>query len=484
MNEDLDLESKLDGEERKRREFALKNISPDDARYEKASRRLVSYLSADAEWRTCAFFQRVLLETRVEFGQADKKNLDEVDEALKKISPLNILLLEEQETRHEQLAVIEEIGRFVSLETKALLHPGTTSYDILDSARAYLFRKAWKEVIRPEIAKSVEKICELAEKHMDVLQVGRTHLQDTSPVPFGTTLAGYAARIAKRVERCDMFFNDLKGKVSGIVGTGAGIEMVIGEGKSIEFEKAVLEKLGIEPDYMATQIVPKEGLADVGHGLVTLMCVVEDFANDIRMMYSSAIAEVTSLDSAARLGGSSADATKNNPENWENICGKAIVIESGMRVLYDMIHSDFQRDLRNSVEGRYKPQAMMVQTYEAFLRLNEALEQLWVDRERMAKNLLPVRKNPSEAMVAILRGAGWNHSKYGVGHNFVKEIGKKAKREDRSLLDVALEDEEFRTLFDDLSQNKKDILRGELEKYLGSSLIRAKNNISYALSVI
>jgi adenylosuccinate lyase len=395
------------------------------------------------------------------------------------------LLEEDKRILHDQLAVIAEIGRLVSEETKALLHPGTTSYDIVDTARSYLFKNAWKKVMRPEISKSVIKLCELADKSINMLQVGRTHLQDTSPVPFGTTLAGYAARLAERVDKCDNYFNSLKGKISGIVGTGASIEMVIGDKqKSLEFEEKVLAKLGLKPDYTATQIVQKERLADVGHGLTTLMDVLADFANDIRMLYSSAIQEVTSRDNAERLGGSSADAMKNNPIQYENIAGKAAIIESGMRVLYEMIHSDFQRDLRNSVQGRYQPQAMMAETYESFCRLNKALPQLSANEDKMAKNLESVRNNPSEAMVSILRGEKWVHSKYGVGHDFVKEIGKKVKKEGKKLLDVALEDSEFKALYERLAQNKKDILNGQMEKYIGSSIERAKENMFYAMNIV
>ena len=97
------------------------------------------------------------------------------------------------------------------------------------------------------------------------MQLGRTHLQDTSPVLFGSMIAGYAARIADRLEKCDNSFGDLRGKVSGIVGTGASVDMVIGEGKSIEFERSVLDKLGLKPDYTSTQVVQKERLVDVGH---------------------------------------------------------------------------------------------------------------------------------------------------------------------------------------------------------------------------
>jgi adenylosuccinate lyase len=482
---DLDLSGGLSEIGRMMEVAALKNISPDDAKYRKASRALTDYLSAHAEWTGCAEVQRVLLKTRIEFGQAEKKHLDELEAALPKFSALNTSFIEDQITRHDQLAVLEELGRYVSPETKALLHPGTTSYDILDTARSYLFKDAWNSVIRPEVKKSIAGLCELAEKSGKLLQVGRTHLQNTSPVPFKTTLALYAARLAERVEKCDLAFNDLRGKISGIVGTGASIDMVIGYGKSMDFEEEVLRKLGLKPDYTATQIMQKERLADCGHGLTTLIYVLGDFSNDIRMLYSSAIGEVTSRDNKERLGGSSADATKNNPITYENMCGKVAVVESGMRILYEMIHSDFQRDLRNSVMGRYQPQAMMVETYEAFTRLNKALPQLSINEDMIAENLEPVRKNPSEAMVAILRGEGWNHTKYGVGHDFVKEMGKKAQREKRPLMAVCMEDPEFRQLYDKvLDPVRQDILNGKLEKYIGSAMERARMNINYAKSAM
>lgn len=479
-----DLVSKLNEKERILRNYALNCISPDDAKYGKTSIKLANYLSAAAEWMGCAYVQKILLETRAEFGQANQKNVDEIVQALEKIDPLNMSLLEDQVTRHDQLAVIEEIGRFVSPETKALLHPGTTSYDILDTARAYLLKGAWNNVIKPEIVNSINILCKIAERSDGILQVGRTHLQDTSPITFGLTIASYAARLADRLFKTDRSISELRGKVSGIVGTGASIDMVIGEGKSIEFEKAVLSKLELEPDYTATQIVQKERLADVGHSLTTLIHVLGDFTNDIRILYSSAINEVTSRDNAERLGGSSADATKNNPINYENIAGTPTIVESGMCILYSMISSDLQRDLRGSKQARYQPQIMMVETYESFVRLNKSLGELSINEDVIAKNLESVKNNPSEAMVAILRGEKWLHSQYGVGHDFVKEMGKKAKKQGKRLLDVSLEDYEFRSLYYSLPENRKDILNGKLENYLGSARERTQYNIAYAKGII
>jgi adenylosuccinate lyase len=213
------------------------------------------------------------------------------------------------------------------------------------------------------------------------------------------------------------------------------------------------------------------------------MHVLGDFANDIRILYSSAINEVTSRDNAERLGGSSADATKNNPIQYENMAGKAAVVESGMRVLYEMIKSDFQRDLRNSVQGRYQPGLMMAETYEAFSRLNKALPQLSINEDKIAKNLMSVRNNPSEAMTAILRGKQWVHPEYGVGHDFVKEMGKAAQKTGKILINVALEDEEFKKIYSSFSITEQKILNGELEYYTGFAYNKASKNIKYARSV-
>ncbi len=486
MAEDFDLVSKLSPEERAHREFRLDCVCPDDGKYGPRAVALQPYLSDRAEWKACAWLQSILLETRMEFGQAEQRHVDEGRAALEKIDLVNISMLEEDKRiMHDQLAVLAELGRYVSAETLALLHPGTTSYDIVDTVRPYLFKRAWNEIIRPKICSGIEKLCGNAERSLDILQVGRTHLQDTSPVPFGTTLAGYAARLANRVERCDSYFSTLKGKISGIVGTGAGIEMVIGEGKSLEFERAVLAKLGLEPDYTATQITQKESLADVGHGLTTLMWVLADFTDDIRKMYSSAIQEVTSRDNAQRLGGSSSDATKNNPIQWENMTGKATIVESGMRLLYSLIRSDFQRDLCGSVVARYQPRQMMAETYEAFSRLDKALLQLSVNEDRMARNLEPYRSRPSEALVTILRGTGWVHPEHGPGHEFVKYVGKKIAGTNIGLLEEALKDERFARLYEEgLTGKQKSILQGNVEQYTGSARERTQYNLLLTRAII
>ena len=219
MDTKIDLVSKLDAERRQIERWRLRSVSPDTGKYGAYSEPLEPYLSPEAEWKMFAQVQRALLETRVKFGQAKPEHLKELDRAMEEFDPLNASLIEtdrDLKINHDQLAVLEELGNHLSEEVKALLHPGTTSYDIVDTSRAYLLREAWKQVIRPKAVEVITALCVASEEQEEVIQAGRTHLQKTSPVPISMTFALYAARMAERTERCDQAFTTLKGKVSGM----------------------------------------------------------------------------------------------------------------------------------------------------------------------------------------------------------------------------------------------------------------------------
>lgn len=207
----------LTPEQRAVEEFKQRTLCPDDGKY--AQKDLEPYLSAEAEWRACVEVQRALLATRVNFrAEATTIDLQRLDDAIPKIDLLNIALLELKVTKHDQLAVLAEIERVTNDRVASLLHPGTTSYDILDTARAYLLKKVWNEKMRQLVAAVIEKMIGIAEElttpgeggKIRAVQVGRTHFQHTSPVPFGATIAGYAARLAERMSKCDANFNSLK----------------------------------------------------------------------------------------------------------------------------------------------------------------------------------------------------------------------------------------------------------------------------------
>lgn len=110
---------------------------------------LVPYISAAGEVRGCAKVHVALMRGLEHFGLATPQNVAEAQEALDRISPANVFHLESEVTKHDQLALIKEMEQYVSASTGVRMHPGTTSYDILDTARAMLYRDCMRDVFLP-----------------------------------------------------------------------------------------------------------------------------------------------------------------------------------------------------------------------------------------------------------------------------------------------------------------------------------------------
>ena len=80
--------------ERRLLEFRIHHTgNPDDGKY--AQEKLFPFLSPGAEWLACAKVQKILLQTRIEFGSAEERHLEELVAAWDKIDPMNIHLIEQ-----------------------------------------------------------------------------------------------------------------------------------------------------------------------------------------------------------------------------------------------------------------------------------------------------------------------------------------------------------------------------------------------------
>ncbi len=62
-------------------------------------------------------------------------------------------------------------------------------------------------------------------------------------------------------------------------------------------------------------------------------------------------------------------------------------------------------------------------------------------------------------------------------------MSKRVRKNGSRLIDESLVDDEFKTLYERLTENKKRILNGELELYLGSVKEKTRININYTRSI-
>lgn len=444
------------------RESKYETFCPYDNKYKHEG--LVPFLSYAAEWRYGAKVLAAIVKGMHHFGLATQENVEEIGEAVDMISPANCVELEGK-LRHDMRGLKKEMLKYISEDTAMKMYPGTTSFDILDTARSWMYMDAMNAVILPEMKGLLKTIVSRAEEYSERIQIGRTHGQHTSPVLFGYVLACFADRLADRIENIGTAVSNLEGKISGIVGTNASIQIVLGkENDPLEFERYVLEKvIGLKVCEGPSQIVPKDKLGDLVHYLCSFDGVLADMANSFRHLQRSEINEITEKKKGEEGGGSSADPSKTNPINSENINGIWEVIINSIHVLYHMQVSDHQRDLRGSVQARFEPVHTMCGVYESTNRMAKVMKNLAVYDEMMDRNLEAASTANSEYMNAVMIHHGID------GYEAVKQFSITAKKEGRGLLGVAMENPEFRELWEKRFLPEEKQLLVDIKSYTGNA---------------
>jgi adenylosuccinate lyase len=476
-------------------EGKYENFCPVDVKYRHDE--LIPFLSFAAEARYCAKVHTALMRGLKKYEKATDQNVKEMEEAENKVSPALIYELEEKITRHDQQAVImalrgvrseqsedakKKISKelhdyfkgLVSEDTAVKIHPGTTSFDILDTARSMMYKNAMTKVVIPEAKKLLITLVNLAkdyagkppeskEKDIGRVQVGRTHGQHTSPTLFSYAIINYALRLEDRIKELERAIGELQGKVSGIVGTHASIGTIVGLENALEFEKYVVEDLcGLKVCPVSHQTVWREKWSDLTHFLVTVDMPIADMANSMRQLQRSEIHEVGERMGEERRGGSSADPSKSNPINFENITGMfELVIASQVSMDHTGI-SEHQRDLRNSVVQRFEPVHVTCEVYESIKRANKVMNTLAVYPEDMDRNIKQAKKfGTAEALHAVLKA--YQHPD---PHEAVRKLTKKAMQEDRPLIEVALEEPSIKEYWDEINGEHK-LAVTDFESYIG-----------------
>lgn len=283
----------------------------------------------------------------------------------------------ELQTRHDVVAFTRCVSESLG-EEKKWVHYGLTSTDVVDTAYGYLLRQA-NDILEKDLELLTETIARKAVKYKDTVQMGRTHGVHAEPTTFGLKLATWYAEMKRNIERFSKARLAVEaGKISGAVGTFANTPP--------EVEKFVCEKLGIRPEPISTQILPRDLHAEYFATLALIASSIERFATEIRGLQKSECREVEEYFAKGQKG-SSAMPHKRNPIGCENMCGIARVIRGHMHTAYENIALWHERDIsHSSTERIIIPDATILLDY-MLQRFNKIIDQLTVFPENMLKNM-------------------------------------------------------------------------------------------------
>ncbi len=153
---------------------------------------------------------------------------------------------------------------------------------------------------------------------IDITKIGRTHLQDATPLTLGQEFSGYVAQLHSCQEKIDNAFGDLLQLAQGgtAVGTGLNAPPNFGEDIAREISKATGLNFKSAPNKFAA-LSSHDALVDFSGHLNTLAVALTKIANDIRLLGSGPRSGLGEITLPANEPGSSIMPGKVNPTQCE-----------------------------------------------------------------------------------------------------------------------------------------------------------------------
>jgi len=283
----------------------------------------------------------------------------------------------EREVKHDVIAFLTHLSEFIG-EDSRFVHQGMTSSDVLDTClNVQLVRAA--DLLLADIDVLLAALKRRAFEYKNTPTIGRSHGIHAEPTTFGIKLAQAYAEF----DRCRTRLVHARAEVatcaiSGAVGTFANIDPRV--------EEYVAEQLGLQPEPVSTQVIPRDRHAMYFATLGVIASSVERLATEVRHLQRSEVLEAEEFFSEGQKG-SSAMPHKRNPVLTENLTGLARLVRGMAIPAMENVALWHERDIsHSSVERMIGPDATVTLDF-ALMRLAGVIDKLLVYPENMQKNL-------------------------------------------------------------------------------------------------
>lgn len=294
-------------------------------------------------------------------GRFDQKRIDEI----------------EAEVKHDVIAFLTNVGENVG-ESARFMHQGMTSSDVLDTSFNMRLTQS-VDILLKDMDRLLAALKKRAEEHKYTLCIGRSHGIHAEPTTFGLKMLGFYAEFARNKERLAAARKEVSTcAISGAVGTFATIDPRV--------EQYVAEKLGLTPEPVSTQVIPRDRYAVLFTTVGIIASSIERLAVEIRHLQRTEVREAEEYFSAGQKG-SSAMPHKRNPVLSENLTGLARLLRSYAIPAMENVALWHERDISHSSNERIIAPDAMIGLDFCLNRLAGIIEKLLIYPENMLANL-------------------------------------------------------------------------------------------------
>jgi adenylosuccinate lyase len=283
----------------------------------------------------------------------------------------------ERTTKHDVIAFLTHVEELAGADAR-WLHRGMTSSDVLDTSFAIQLRDA-SDAMLSRLDKLLEALAKRAREHVKTPMIGRSHGIFAEPVTFGVVLAGHYAEMRRGKGRLARARDAIAyGKIAGAVGTYAHL--------SPSIEQKALGALGLSPEMVSTQVVPRDRHAELFCAMGLVAAGIERLATNVRHWQRSEVGEAEEAFTVGQKG-SSAMPHKRNPILTENLCGLGRVVRAACTPALENVALWHERDIsHSSAERMIAPDATATLAF-MLDRARAVVDGLVVYSDRMKQNL-------------------------------------------------------------------------------------------------
>jgi adenylosuccinate lyase len=283
----------------------------------------------------------------------------------------------ERVTKHDVIAFLTHLAEFIGPDAR-FVHQGMTSSDVLDTCLAVQLQRA-ADILIADVDALLAALKRRAFEHKMTPTIGRSHAIHAEPITFGLKLALAYAEFSRARERLLVARKEISTcAISGAVGTFANIDPRV--------EEHVARKLGLVPEPISTQVIPRDRHAAFFAALGVIASSVERLAIEIRHLQRTEVLEAEEYFSPGQKG-SSAMPHKRNPVLTENLTGLARMVRSAVTPAMENVALWHERDIsHSSVERMIGPDATITLDF-ALARLAGVIDKLLVYPANMRRNL-------------------------------------------------------------------------------------------------
>lgn len=378
--------------------------------------------------------ERALAKVQGELGIIPKEAAAEIVKAcdIDKIDWARLKAKTEQ-IGYPIIAVVNQINSQCRDKLGEYCHWGATTQDITDTAAVLQIREGLA-LVEQDLKEISDSLASLASKYRDTPVIGRSNLQQATPITFGYKMASILAGIERHRERLQQLKpRVLVGEFGGASGTLSSLER-----GAMETQAGLMKELGLGQPLISWHTV-RDNFAEVGTFLGLVGGSLGKIAMDVKLMMQTEVAEVYEPFAPGR-GSSSTMPQKRNPISCLYIHANISVVRQHAAALMDAMVADHERST-----GPWEIEWVVLP--EIFCLMSGALKQakfilagLEVDTAKMRANI--DLTNGLVMSEAVMMGLG-NYIGREYAHDLVYELCRTSIAQNRPLLDLLAEHSEI-----------------------------------------